>query len=139
MNGEMICTISAAHAITRRIQTASPSEKNMQAECAQWHIAPFRLRYKGDEKVQRSKRGSQGRALQGQTQQEKCLAVDAPYDFCDAVRRMDHVLSICRKHSMITSSITREIQTASPSEKDLHAECALLPLDLIVRIKKTRQ
>lgn len=41
-----------------------PSEKDIQADSAQRRIAPFRLRYRGDEKAERereSKDGSQGR------------------------------------------------------------------------------
>ena len=39
-----------------------PWEKDRQADSAQWRIAPFRLRYQGDEKAQSSRRVSQGRA-----------------------------------------------------------------------------
>jgi len=39
-----------------------PWEKDRQADSAQWRIAPFRLRYQGDEKAQWSRHASQGRA-----------------------------------------------------------------------------
>ena len=39
-----------------------PWEKDRQADSAQWRIAPFRLRYQGDDKAQWSRHASQGRA-----------------------------------------------------------------------------
>ena len=55
-----------------------PSEKDIQADSAQRRIAPFRLRYRGDEKAERERERESKDKSQGRGSREYILAPTPP-------------------------------------------------------------